>query len=59
MARISFQRRYSPGSVRKVLLSAQELQSRSWHLGFDQASENCQIQIIRDGRKVGEEAKRK
>lgn len=41
------------------LLSAQKLQSRSRHLGFDQASENCQIQIIRDGRKAGEEAKRK
>ena len=59
MARISFQRCYSTGSMSIGLLSAQKLQSRSWHLGFDQASENCQIQIIRDGRKVGEEAKHK
>ena len=43
----------------KGLLSAKKLHSRSWHMGFDQASENGKIQIIRDGRKVGEEAKHK
>ena len=58
MTRIEFQRRYSTGSMHKGLLSAQN-SSRNWHLGFDQASEHCQIQIIRDGKKAGEEAKRK
>lgn len=29
-----------------------KIHSRSWHMRFDQVSENCKIQMIRNGRKL-------
>lgn len=56
--KISISKEYSI-SVCKGLLSAEELYAKSWHMIFAQVSENCHTQIIRDGRKAGEEAKHK